>query len=834
MSDQDFETSEVVRLEVGQRNSLSGTGLPTNAVKNPSGYLGSWGWLTPAATTFLDPLYGAPSIYSGQGLKLYGGGAQTNTWTAYTEPEPASPGSWWVAGLTPITKPPSGTGVDVRIRWLDANRALISSPAGASFGNSVTIGTEQKTIAHQAPAGTAFVQLWVDLKYLAAGPAKELSFWKAFLSTAAGPGGSATFTEPYTFRNVLETATKLDVDRPGGLQPGYLKADFLSTALDPSTANTLRPGYPVRLLALDNDELGVELIANGDFETTVTGWTANNGNLTASSASGAQKGVNAGRYVSTVAGNNWVQLTDKLVVSSGQKLTPSLWLKLITQASAYQLQLVYYAGAAVLTTVSVTKTAAQLSTAAFTQISLGEQTVPRGATDVVLKVLPADPIAVGSGYAIDSVSMKTPAFAPLFTGEILNATVQYRLTENDETKRARVQLSSVDPTKTLANTKQRVGVRTVRELAYLTEGAGVPWSLDGQANQIAGAANMISDNENATLLDQVGLVQNTTLGYAWVSRWGQLNVVTPAVAAGDSTASKFTEADYLKDVVVDFDTSRAINEVIVKDLSLDGTGKTVETISGPFRRESSIREWGRFVQEFTRNTPAADPAASYAGRILDANATPKRTLRELKFNVVTKADDFRTTSQVPAGSMVFRKRAHLDLYDKVRVVNARAAIDQDLRVTSLRHTITPKRWTVTVGFDAVAGVAMPAPGPPAEVGANALPGFQDTAWAGLPMINGWVDYDNTQYGPARYCRRNGVVYLTGLVSQPTPANALTVVCVLPAGFRPSRTVLAVVFTSAGPVRVNMDAGGQLFYSSAAGGAPPGAYNSVHISYPAEQ
>lgn len=364
------------------------------------------------------------------------------------------------------------------------------------------------------------------------------------------------------------------------------------------------------------------------------------------------------------------------------------------------------------------------------------------------------------------------AWAPIFTGELVNAVVDYDLTHQDEDKRVRIDLSAVDNTQTLANTQQSVGVASVRELAYLLEGAGVPWRLDGLTNQIAGAAVKRTDDDSASLLTQIANVQNTLLTYAFVDRWGAVNVTNRTVVSA-TTLGQFGEDDYQKNVKVDFDTARLVNEVTLKDRSLDADGRTVEVVMGPYRDEPSIREWGRYTAEYARQTGSAMSVASFVNAVLDANKTPQRAVRELSFRVMDALADFRSLTQSPAGSGKFTRRVHLELADKVRVTNTRAAIDQDMRVGSIRHTITPKSWTVTVGFDSVAGVPLPAGGAGAPVPTK----DGDPALTTVATQNGWA-------GSIHYVKVNGVVTVVCAASKAAFGVNDLIYSALPPGFRP--------------------------------------------------
>lgn len=119
----------------------------------------------------------------------------------------------------------------------------------------------------------------------------------------------------------------------------------------------------------------------------------------------------------------------------------------------------------------------------------------------------------------------TGTFSPIGGAmRILDATVTYDLKRRRaaDPKHARITLSAVDRTSALASASRPEGVALIRDLPYVLEGAGVPWIVDGNSNQIA-TATVASTNDNATAVDQVALTRDTTLGYAWVSRFGVLN-----------------------------------------------------------------------------------------------------------------------------------------------------------------------------------------------------------------------------------------------------------------------------------------------------------------------
>lgn len=110
----------------------------------------------------------------------------------------------------------------------------------------------------------------------------------------------------------------------------------------------------------------------------------------------------------------------------------------------------------------------------------------------------------------------------------------------------------------------------------------------------------------------------------------------------------------------------------------------------------------------------------------------------------------------------------------------------------------------------------------------------DTGWIDLPLINNWAHYDTTFYGKARYRRKNGIVYLQGLVHQPIAGQAGFTICTLPVGFRPLRVNMVAQATHVGMQRLDMEPNGNLTFISGTGATGGATYYSVTMSYPADQ
>lgn len=114
--------------------------------------------------------------------------------------------------------------------------------------------------------------------------------------------------------------------------------------------------------------------------------------------------------------------------------------------------------------------------------------------------------------------------------------------------------------------------------------------------------------------------------------------------------------------------------------------------------------------------------------------------------------------------------------------------------------------------------------------AHSHPEIEDTGWLDLTpyLVNGWVNYDNT-YGPPRYRRKNGIVYVQGLIRSGTLG---AIVATLPAGFRPPAGIPKLLFSVLGdanvPNRYDVDTNGNIIN---AGGASNGWSSLTGITFP---
>lgn len=324
--------------------------------------------------------------------------------------------------------------------------------------------------------------------------------------------------------------------------------------------------------------------------------------------------------------------------------------------------------------------------------------------DVALDPAVADTIR--PGRRIRCTAWTGTVWSELFTGTALNAKVEYDLRAKKPTKRAKITLTAVDNTATLANIGRAGGVETIAELPFVLEGCGVPWNVNGSGDQVP-SATVVAVNDDAKAIDQVAITRDSQLGHAWVSRVGVLNV-WDAAEIDATLAATLDEAAY-SDAQIDYDTERCINEVTVNFLRNNGTS-TEEVPYGPYVDSASRELWGPHAVPFRIQWADEDATAieAYADAILTANATPV-----IRVNSVRVPIRETTDLSTDAGD----RRAFLDLMDLVTVSNDEVGHSSDLRITRLEHVITPKAWTLDVGFMVEGTVAAPqaTPAPPAKV-----------------------------------------------------------------------------------------------------------------------
>jgi hypothetical protein len=288
----------------------------------------------------------------------------------------------------------------------------------------------------------------------------------------------------------------------------------------------------------------------------------------------------------------------------------------------------------------------------------------------------------------------------VFTGTTQHALVEYKLTRQDDSKRADIELVAIDNVQKLGNQKRGEGVALVTELPYVLEGCGVPWRVNGSGAQVPSAA-VVATNDSATALDQVAITRDSQLGLAWVDRDGVLNAVDRAHRVTAPVGS--LDEDTYIDVGVSFDSATLMNEVTLHYLAYDAVEETTtEVVHGPYRDEDSIKEWGVWSADFTVQGLVDDETVfkNFAQQILDANAVPDVRLNTMQLHV-DLTDDWQSVESW---------WAWLDLYDVIAVTCDRAGMaETPAKVVGITHTISgpDSKWHVDLTFNDTGRVALP-------------------------------------------------------------------------------------------------------------------------------
>lgn len=236
-----FDIVDVLRLEV----EVDPTGL-RNINPNPSGDLGTWGWVTPAPGTKLN----ARLVGGVQALNFF---ATTGSSWFNSEPlRPVTAGTWVAASWVPAAATPGR--YDVRLEWINADGVLFAATPMQGFLPPVA-GVRKSITAFQAPSGTVACRLAFQLYDSAGNPpatGDQLAIREVTVATASTGAALANlgYVEPFTYLNILGPANDLKITRDE-LSTGILTATILDSTLDPAKAAKLRPGRRARAMALD-------------------------------------------------------------------------------------------------------------------------------------------------------------------------------------------------------------------------------------------------------------------------------------------------------------------------------------------------------------------------------------------------------------------------------------------------------------------------------------------------------------------------------------------------------------------------------------------------------
>lgn len=808
---------DVLRLEVEQEPS----GLQ-NLVQNPNGDLGGWGWLT---TISGSAMRGVTDV-NGPALEYQVNGTVIDFFN--TEGLPVTAGQYVAASWAMVT---SGTPAYVRgrFRFLDADKLLLGGTGqptaqGAYVRDPGTYALPGVLI----PAGAFYAELRFDVYGTTggavAGAGKFVRMRQVTVATAATSTALGS-----TFTNLIKNPVA-GTNATGYVGGTGVNATSVARVLESSVpaAYQVSPQTGGYLIKFTRTAAGSEKVTGWGEKVPVTA-----GVSYYASCYAGPTGIPTGVYLEFLNAANAVLASTSMFINVN---TPAKQATATAPVGATQARISFslgYGATGIYGTVAALsiKTAADATngppgywdgdtadtsswlyswaSTAHASESLAvpagvglSYIVPRSYTDVLDTALEVSvtrhPLDVGTlGATVRDTNLdpaQTSAIRPgrharllardpggvyrdLYNGTLDQAVVAYDLKKR-QGNQVRVSLSASDVNADLANQSAAQAVGTIAELPYVLEGKGVPWNVDGSGNQTPSAV-VRSTSDSANVLDQVALTRDSALGYAWTDVRGVLMARTDRAASYYSGEPYVLDEGDYTDLEVSFDTAAVINVVtVIRQETNAATGEPEEVTYGPYVDAASKREWKARAATFTV-TSNINPT-TYAAAVLAANSQPVLRVSGLSIPIRDQAD------VVPA-------KALLDLYAKVQVINAAKGIDQVLRVTSITHKISAKRWYMAVGFDALGAVASPAVQPPAT---GALADVDTTL---LTLVS---PFAVQSYQP-RVRKVDGVVEYDGNLNRTGGMVASTVYTVVAAGgvpsdCRPSRQMNIPAATNSAP------------------------------------
>lgn len=514
----DFDPLARLRLEV----EAPTTGL-VNLVANPSGDLGAWGWITPIATSVLLARSGGPS---GTLLEY---AAPSPAAASYLHTEPMAVAAGQYVGAKWETLFISGY-YRARLQWLDAAFNVISSGTQTAYAQTGTASIA----ATLAPATTAFVRLRFDTYSNTSsgnpGAAAQFQFRNVVVAkaaTAAGLGVTRTnlLANPSFETNTAEWtagvgafisrstaqaqhgSASLRLQATGGRADASTSLYGLTGGRDYTVSAYLRAvttGRPVYIAVQFYDAYGtVGIVSAVKTSSAVGSWTRFSQVVTApATATSATVTIGVMDAINTE-----LHYLDSVMVEEGFGLG-----SFVVGSQANQ-----FLGTIALGYVNILGPTHSIR---GTREAMDLGTLNVSIRDTALD--PATSSAIRPGRRVRLMALDDAGvWQALFTGRTNKADVTYDLTARPD-KTARIDLVAVDPNAALANATRPQGVATMADLPFVLEGCAVPWSVNGSGNQVA-SATVVSDNDNATALDQIAITRDSTSGFAWVDRNGVLN-----------------------------------------------------------------------------------------------------------------------------------------------------------------------------------------------------------------------------------------------------------------------------------------------------------------------
>lgn len=578
------------------------------------------------------------------------------------------------------------------------------------------------------------------------------------------------------YLDILSDGTKFTITSVTGAADGL--ASVVSPMMPAIAGDYYRHRYDVTAITAGNKVV----FTIAFFDANKNAISVTPPGLSGSGSVAGGVGTNYGAAVQAPAGTAYVRLNwTQVVVASGANAAVG------STASMNRLMLTHGSSAAVAgnfaftphvtwidvlnksTTVTVDRAALDLGTLSATVL---DSTLDPATTDTITP-----------GRAVRLQALIAGTWEDVFTGTIDDADVVY--TKNRVGAEATtITISAIDAASALANTPQARGVATLAQLPWIMEFyAQVPWKINGNASHVRNPSNAqpVSQNPDASLLDQIGITRDSVSGYAWVDRHGVLvaydsgSMPAGTLCTFSDVANAGATFDGYSAIAVGWNTDDVINQVTVNWLRQTGAGAASEEIPyGPYVDTASVQKYRARSRTFTMHGTNESGAtiAAFAAAVIAANKTPVRKASSLTLPV----RDARSHGHA----------ATLDLYDKVAVVYG-TKLNTTYRITSIKHEISPEDgWLTTYGYGIAGQIAAPSSPPSPAASSNTTDGqWINVGDPGAPAFqNGWTNY-GAGYVPTRFMRKSGIVYVQMTAKAGTVSVAIFT---LPPGYRPSSTI----------------------------------------------
>lgn len=291
----------------------------------------------------------------------------------------------------------------------------------------------------------------------------------------------------------------------------------------------------------------------------------------------------------------------------------------------------------------------------------------------------------------------------VFTGKIQRARIEYDPDRKGDVDAYRLTLTGTDLVEALSAVQSEVSVSgslTQRVDAVMMP-TGLPYAV---TDNEAPAASTALPTKGRTVVDQLRLIRDTLHARMFVDRDGVLQALADNARPRELVEPTFVASDqdpdavHYTDLTPGFDTAALVNVITIEKLTAGDSELATYT------DEDSTASWGSQPQTVVVNEGVAE---THAGLYLATRTDP--TLRPEGFSFIVDE------ASLPQNR---RAAATIEISDTVRV--ERLGLDDSTQlVHDMVHTITPTRWTVTVGLQ--------------------VPEVLATRWDDVPAVLTWDD-----------------------------------------------------------------------------------------------